>query len=203
MRRSRKAFSLPVVLLLCALMILVLTTLLDALLNAKVQVRTTFAQLRIRFLGQAGLQHARLKLRSLPVESYDAAALARGICPFANATGRARPQASSHGSRVLLDELMRDVTTTRYPFPHEWEGSETWQYQLGDADALMAGDALVSGMVRDPAANSTDAAARDPRDLKAYALELTVRSRAPARMRGVSWMAEDVLSDTVSSWRLR
>ena len=150
-RADRAAFSIPLVLLFCALMVLLLVSFVQTRINMKQQTRITFRQLKAHYLAQSGVQHALLKLRVLPLESYDAAAVSRGICPFLGPTDVAPNVPPPAGGDIILKEFVSDVTTdpafsATFNYPISFPEFANWQYRPVEIKALSAekeGDTLV------------------------------------------------------------
>lgn len=163
-RRNRTAFSIPLVVLFCSIMVIVLIAFIQTRMNMKQQTKVSFRQLKAHYLAQSGVQHALLKLRILPNESYEAACVARGICPFV-----APPAVGAPGGTpqpVLLSEFCSDVNTTNYPIT----GSEFtgWSYTCSDPDGYMK-----AVMAQN---NGTE---------RVHAVEIVVRGTARCSFKGV------------------
>ena len=188
-RSNRRAFSIPMVLLFCAMMVIVLVSFVQTRMNMKQQTRITFRQLKAHYLAQSGIQHALLKLRILPLESYDAAAVSRGICPFIppNATpfaGGAAPNAEK-----MLAEFITDLGTDTFAagpagsaitaysadFP-------SWQYRPATVRALMS---------------KTDG------DKRTHAIEIVMEGELNENFKGVALTTSDLVTRIVKLTRER
>lgn len=138
---DRRGFSIPMVLLFCAIMVVVLLAFIQTRINMKAQTRLSFRQLKAHYLAQSGIQHALLKLRVLPNESYDAAAVARGVCPFLQLPGGVPyAGAAPPGGDIILQEFIRDVDTkdTTFGWPITMTDFPNWHYTATSVKALMA-----------------------------------------------------------------
>lgn len=134
MRITRRGFSIPMVVLFCAIMVLVLMAFIQTRMNMKSQTKVSFRQLKAHYLAQSGIQHALLKLRILPNESFEAACVARGICPFVPTGGTANP--STLLQPALLDHFRSDVNTTSHPISDA--SFNQWAYNCESLKAIMA-----------------------------------------------------------------
>jgi type II secretory pathway pseudopilin PulG len=121
-RLARGAYALPFVLLVLGLIGVLVVVFIQSNINMKQQNRLTFAQVQAHYLAQAGMQHALLKLRILPNESFEACALARGICPFL--PPGTVPTYSRDLNLCLLEEFREDIrcgqpggAPSLYPIP--------------------------------------------------------------------------------------
>lgn len=133
---NRRGFSIPMVLLFCAFMVVVLVSFVYTRINMKQQTKISFRQLKAHYLAQSGIQHALLKLRILPNESFEAACLARGICPFVPAG----TPAGSGGQKqqALLDEFITDLDMAVYPTTFGDTEFRDWAYKITTMTAIMA-----------------------------------------------------------------
>lgn len=68
---------------------------------------TGFHFLAAKYMAQAGIQHAMMKIRLCPDEAFEAAACQYGICPL-NDTGTV-PSASGNGPKHLMDVFISDM----------------------------------------------------------------------------------------------
>ena len=188
-KRNRGAFSIPMVVLFCSIMVIVLIAFIQTRVNMKQQTKVNFRQLKAHYLAQAGIQHALLKLRILPNESYEAACLERGICPFvpsgttASAGGTADPR--------LLVEFCSDVNSTNYPI----SGSEflNWKYSCSQPD--MPDPLVDNGMKALMAQNSGTE--------RVHAVEIISIGTASTSFKGVMVDTTDIVKRTVKISRLR
>lgn len=145
--KSRSGFSIPLVILFCSVMVMVLIAFVQTRINMKQQTKVTFRQIKAHYLAQSGIQHALLKLRVLPLESYDAASIARGACPFLKPTEAGPTGALSPSEEVqygqLLTEFASDVATRTPPggvtsYPITFSEISGWHYSTTSLKALMA-----------------------------------------------------------------
>jgi hypothetical protein len=134
--RRRTAFSIPMVLLFCAIMVVVLMAFVQTRINMKQQTKITFRQIKAHYLAQSGIQHALLKLRILPLESYDAAAVARGICPFLAPNDTPPTVPDNPAAHLMLNNFISDVDTAVYPVG--FSDFPNWKYKAVQIKALSA-----------------------------------------------------------------
>lgn len=116
------------VLLFTSITVLALVAFIQTRINMKQQTRITFRQLKAHYLAQSGIQHALLKLRILPLESYDAAAVARGICPFLKPDASPPNVPAPAGGDIILKEFIKDVTTKAGGYPIGFPEFAGWEY---------------------------------------------------------------------------
>jgi len=100
----------------------------------KQQTKRSFLSLRGQWIAQGAIQHALLKFRILPTESYDASALSRGICPFFVASGAM----SGSGSVEMapLEAFRIDIDTAQFPLSAEFDGLDGYSYTVSEMKAL-------------------------------------------------------------------
>lgn len=134
--RRRAGFSIPLVLLFCTITVLLVMVFVNARVSASAQNKNAFARLKAHYIAQAAVQHALLKLRILPGESFNAAMLAKGICPFLPVgtapTGNGPP--TTDPQTVFLD----DVNSASWPIPGSWTEFDAWSYDAVDIKPIMA-----------------------------------------------------------------
>jgi hypothetical protein len=132
--KRRGGFSIPLVLLFCTISVMFLLVFVNARVSGSGQNKMAFAKLQAHYIAQAAVQHALLKVRILPNESYNAGLLLIGACPFIPVntafSGGGTPQTAFH------EMFIGDVNSTRYPIPgSEFSG---WSYTASDIKPLMA-----------------------------------------------------------------
>lgn len=118
--------------------IIVLGILLGAFVTNRVemkqQTKKSFLALKGQWVAQGAIQHALLKFRILPTESYDASALSRGICPFFVASGAI----SSTGTveEAPLEAFRSDIDTAQFSLGDQFDGLEGYSYTVSEMKAL-------------------------------------------------------------------
>lgn len=128
--------ALSLVLLFVVMVTLFVYTVSGTRIEQKRQNLGTYQALQSHFLALGGIQHAMLKLRILPTESYEASALARGICPF-----YVSDTAPSPGQRhdEVMETFRSDLNSDDWPFDIAVGGDvDRWSYRVGRLSALSA-----------------------------------------------------------------
>lgn len=136
LKRQRGGFSIALVLLFCSISVVLLMAFVNARVSANAQNKNAFARLKAHWLAQSAVQHALLKLRILPGESFEASMLEKGFCPFvpvgtaSTGTGTQYPQPS--------DEFRGDVNNTAWPIGGGWSEFNNWKYDATSIKPIMA-----------------------------------------------------------------
>jgi hypothetical protein len=84
---SRRGMAVPVVILFVVVTFIFFTSMTISRQRVRQQNIVSFSQKQAYYLAMGGVQHALLKIRLLQRQAYDAASLARGVCPFFNMVG--------------------------------------------------------------------------------------------------------------------
>lgn len=136
MRRRREGFSIALVLLFTSISVILLIAFVNARVSANAQNKNAFARLKAHWLAQSAVQHALLKLRILPGESFDASMLEKGFCPFVP-VGTA-----STGTGTLnatpADVFRNEVNSDRWPIYSAWTEFSGWKYDATAIKPIMA-----------------------------------------------------------------
>ena len=184
---GRRGFSIPMVLLFCSIMVVILLAFVQTRMNMKNQTRITFRQLKAHYLAQSGIQHALLKLRILPLESYDAAAISRGACPFLpdGAAPPANLPPADNAHTALLNEFISDVTTSGdypvYSFSGDFPAGK-WNYKAVSVKAIMA---------------------HRENDTQTHAIEIQMEGSLDENFKGVDLTTTDIVTRVVKISRSR
>jgi hypothetical protein len=174
--------SIPIVLLFTAILVIFVMAFIQTRVNMKQQTKANFMTVKAHFLAQAGIQHALLKLRILPNESYAAAAITRGLCPFSD-----RPPTGQGTKRNdLMDVFKGDLTTKSGGYAVTQAEFPNWHYTATTISALMAGT-QTSGTA----------------STRTHAVEIAVLSEAEIRYKGVPVQVRDEVKRTVKVARSR
>jgi len=78
----RRAFAIPLVILLAVVLIIFAFMLVNTNVNSKKQRNSTILLTKAQFMAQAGIQHMKLKYKLLPKELFDATCMYYGFSPF-------------------------------------------------------------------------------------------------------------------------
>lgn len=137
MRRARDGVAIPLVMgfaFLAGVFIVMMSTI---RVEDKRQTLLTFQQLKAYYMAQAAIQHALLKVRILPNESYDASALARGICPFVKEPQQGDgPDKFTDALDTFISDINTDAATDGLPLVLAEDAESTWTYKIESAKAL-------------------------------------------------------------------
>jgi len=134
MRRRKERDGMAIWVVLC--IIIVLSIMLMAFIYQRTEVKRqskgTFIALQAQWVAHSAMQHALLKFRVLPNESYEASALARGLCPFYVGAGAPPSGAANEGP---LEVFRSDITSEmgNFGLPAEFAG---WGYEVTELKAL-------------------------------------------------------------------
>lgn len=118
-----------VVICVCMVLFILLYAVVSQRVEVKRQSKGTFIALQAQWMAHAAIQHALLKFRILPTESYDASALARGVCPFYVASGSVS-QGAANGAP--LEAFRLDISSGMFPV----DGVPGWSYEVTELKAL-------------------------------------------------------------------
>lgn len=169
------------VVIFCTLILLALIAFVWTRISMKQQAVITFRQVRAHYMAQSGIQHALLKLRILPNESYDAAAVARGICM--SLRGSTAPSGPFTPQPAFLTEFMSDINTNTYPINGAWAADfPNWRYETTTFRAVMA---------------------NRESDTRTHAVEIEVEGSAEVGFKGVATTTTDIVKRTVKVERFR
>ncbi len=132
-RDERSGIAIWVVICVCIVLGILIGGVVFQRVETKKQTKAAFTALRAKWVAQAAVQHALLKFRILPTESYDASALARGVCPFFIAKG-----AVSTGSvnPAPLEAFRLDIDTEFFPMSGEFSDLADFTYTVVELKAL-------------------------------------------------------------------
>ena len=128
-----RGFAIWIVIFICAILGILLGALVYQRVETKRQSKSLFVALRAQWAAQAAIQHALLKFRILPTESYDASALARGVCPFFVADG---PISTGTVNPAPLEAFRLDIDSELYPFSSEFSSLDGFSYSVVELRAL-------------------------------------------------------------------
>jgi hypothetical protein len=118
--------------------VIVLGILLGAFVTNRVemkqQTKKSFVSMKAQWIAQGAIQHALLKFRILPTESYDASALSRGICPFFVASGTIASTGTVE--EAPLEAFRSDIDTAEFSLSDQFSGLEGYSYTVSEMKAL-------------------------------------------------------------------
>ena len=100
----------------------------------KQQAKKSFVSLKAQWIAQGAIQHALLKFRILPTESYDASALSRGICPFFVASGAIALTGTVE--EAPLEAFRSDIDTAEFSPEDQFSDLTGYSYSVSEMKAL-------------------------------------------------------------------
>lgn len=148
----RRGQAIPLVMGFCFLSVVFVFAITTVRVEDKKQNLMTFQQLKAYYMAQGAIQHALLKIRILPNETYDVSALSRGHCPLLIEPPDAPMDPAWDGG---LTYLISDINTASLGLQLTGAGQETqnWSYTIESARALTTfmktGDAEDAGTSMD------------------------------------------------------
>jgi len=146
--RKRKGLAIPIVLLFVVVTVTYLTMSSSTRSRVKKQNLASHTQKQAYYMALGGIQHALLKLRILQRQAYDAAALARGVCPFFNMVGSkimstldsgSLPKKCSSALDIFVSDLNSDVvpiTIDEEKFRSSTPEAQRWRYKVSKFEVL-------------------------------------------------------------------
>lgn len=139
--RARQAQAIPLVMGFAFLASVFVFMLMSIRVEDKKQNLLTFQQLKAYYMAQAAIQHALLKVRILPNETYDASALARGQCPLLidpPDTTAALPDGDpwKDGLAYLVEDVTTDSTLGGIALQLNAGEAANWSYRIESVRAL-------------------------------------------------------------------
>jgi len=129
----RDGVAIWIVICICIVLGILIGAVVFQRVEVKRQTKSQFVTLRAQWAAQAAIQHALLKFRILPTESYDASALARGVCPFYVASGAASTGAVNPAP---LEAFRLDIDSELLPFAGEFGDLTGFAYSVVELKAL-------------------------------------------------------------------
>ena len=132
-RNRQSGIAIWIVICICIVLGILVGSLVFQRVETKKQSKAAFVSIRAKWAAQAAIQHALLKFRILPTESYDASALSRGACPFYIAKGAISPGSPTPGP---LEAFRLDIDSGIYPLSAEFGELSEFSYTVSELKAL-------------------------------------------------------------------
>jgi hypothetical protein len=146
----RRGQAIPLVMGFCFLAAVFVFAITTIRVEDKKQNLMTFQQLKAYYMAQGAIQHALLKIRILPNETYDVSALSRGHCPLLIEPPDAPMDPAWDGG---LAYLISDINTNSLQIQLTSPETANWSYTVDAAQALTTfmktGDAEDAGTSMD------------------------------------------------------